>query len=60
MGPATTIRRALVLGIRALGMHAALITTLSGAAALPVVAQAETIAPRVRFRSSAQASTITK
>ena len=47
MAPATTLRQALVLGIRALGLHAAL-TTLSGAAVQPVAAQAGAIEPRVR------------
>ena len=48
MAPATTLRQALVLGIRALGLHAAVITTLSGAAVQPVAAQAGAIEPRVR------------
>jgi len=52
MGPATTISRALLLGIRALGMPAAVIATLNGAAIQPVAAQAEAIAPRIRSESS--------
>ena len=52
MAPATTIRQALVLGIRVLGLHAALITTLSGAAVQPVAAQAGAIEPRVRSENA--------
>ena len=58
MGPATTIRQALVLGIRALGLHAAVITTLSSAAVQPVAAQAGASTPRVRSESTRIAAAI--
>jgi len=60
MAPATTIRQALVLGIRVLGLHAALITTLSGAAVQPVAAQAGASVPRVRSESTRIAEAIAR
>ena len=48
------------MGIRVLGMHAAVITTLSGAAIQPVAAQAGAVAPRVRSESARIAETIAR
>lgn len=52
MTTATRTRRALVLRIQVLGMHAALITALSSVAVLPVAAQDLVTLPRVRSHSA--------